>query len=77
MTNNPEKVILLKPMKNNLYTVCASYESIPKEAGTATKHGIVISDVQTTYFYMGDINTGASTAMIRRLKWYACGIAAI
>lgn len=72
-TNNPEKVILLKPMKNNLYTVCASYESIPKEAGTTTTFGIVISDVQTTYFYMGDINPGGSTP--RRLKWYACGLA--
>ena len=62
-------------MKNNLYTVCASYESIPKEAGTTTTHGIVISGVQTTYFYMGDVNIGGY--LPRRFKWYACGIAAI
>lgn len=70
-TGNPHLVTLLKPMKNNLYTALGTYETTVREAGTTTTHGISVSDVQTTYFYLGQVNVPGIAN--RRLSWYACG----
>lgn len=70
-TQNPQLITLLKPMKNKLYTALGTYETTVREPGTTTTHGISVSDVQTTYFYLGQVNTPGIAN--RRLSWYACG----
>lgn len=73
-TENPHLVTLLKPMKDNLYTVLGTYQTTPREGGATSTHGISVSDVHPTYFYLGQVNvTGTPN---RYLAWYVAGRAA-